>query len=122
MYEYIKKNELEMILCKPPENHVVERHAWLTRCGSGKPATVPTAAKVAHAQIHSWPLNGVSDIHKEEVKTAVEAIITPERFDGLDLGRNKVVQQRFKSQLTKLWEPCSGSSAFSARATISCKR
>ena len=86
-----------MILSKSPENHVVERHAWLTRCGSGKPATVPWAAKVGHAQIHSWPLKGVSDIHKGEVKTAVEAIITPERFDGLDIGRSKVVQQPSKS-------------------------
>ena len=122
MYDYIKKDELEMILSELPEYHVVERHAWLTRCGSGKRATVPTTAKVAHAQIHSWPLKGVSDIPNEDVKTAVEAIITPERFDGLDLGRKKVVQQPSKSQLTKLWGPCSGSSAFSARATISRKR
>ena len=82
-----------MILSELPEYHVVERHAWLTRYGSGKLATVPTAAKVAHAQIHPWPLKGVSVIPTEEVRTDVEAIITVERCDEFDLGENKVMQQ-----------------------------
>ena len=42
-----------------------------------------------------------------------DAITTPERFDGLDLG---VAQQPSKSQHAKLWELYSGSGSLSARA------
>ena len=99
---YIKKHELQMILSDLPEYHSVGR-SW-------RPATVPTAAMV-YVHVDLDHLKG--DIPKEDLgkirskyrnlpdlywQDGVEAIITPERFAGVDL---KVVQQPSKSQHAK---------------------
>ena len=115
---YVTKDELQKILADLPEYHLCGR--------SGKPATVPTAARVAYARVDLNHLKGEmlkEDLAKTRSKyrslpdlywqDSVEAIITPDRFDGLD---QRVVQQPSKSQFSKLWELCSGSGALSARA------
>ena len=54
---YIKKDELQMILSDLPEYHSVGR-SW-------RPATVPTAARVADAHVDLDHLKG--DIPKEDL-------------------------------------------------------
>jgi hypothetical protein len=115
---YVTKDELWKILSDLPEYHLCGR--------SGRPATVPTAARVAFARVDLNHLKGEmlkEDLAKTRSKYRclpdlywqdhVEAIITPDRFDGLD---QRIVQQPSKSQFPKLWELCSGSGALSARA------
>ena len=115
---YITKDELCLILSDLPEYHVVGR--------SGRPATVPTAARVAYAHVD---LNHLTECMPKEDQRKIKkkyrslpdlyyqdnvgAMITPERFDGLN---KEVIQQPSKSQCAKLWEICSGSSSLSARA------
>ena len=115
---FISKDALHQILSDLPECHVGGR--------SGKPAPVPTAARVAIARVDLDHLKGA--LPKEELSKVrakysnlpdlywhddAEAIITPDRFDKLD---RQVVQQPSKAQKAKLWELCSGSGALSARA------
>ena len=115
---YITKDELRLILSDLPAYHVVGR--------SGRSATVPTAARVAYAHVDLGHLRGDilrEDRHKIKLKyknqpdlyyqDEVGAVVTPDRFDGLDV---KVVQQPSKSQHAKLWELYSGSNSLSARA------
>ena len=85
-----------------------------------------TAARVAYARVDLDHLKGA--IPKEDLvkvllkyrslpdlywQDDVEAIITPERFDGLN---HRVAQQPSKSQHAKLLELYSGPGAISARA------
>ena len=115
---YVNKDQLHQILSDLPECHMDGR--------SGRPAPVPTAARVAIARVNLDHLK--EDFSKNDLakvrskyrrlpdlywKDEVEAIITPERFDKLD---REVAQQSSRSQRPKLWELCSGSSALSARA------
>ena len=92
---YITKDELRLILSDLPEYHVVGR--------SVRPATVPAAARVAYAHVGLGHLrNHILREDRNKIKLKyknlpdlyyqdeVEAVIPPERFDGLDL---KVVQQ-----------------------------
>ena len=89
---YIKKDELPLILSDLTEYRVAGR--------SGRPATVPTAARVFNARVDLDHLKGAfpkEDLVKVRLKHRslpdlcwqddVEAIITLERFDGLDHGR-----------------------------------
>ena len=115
---YITKDELCLILSDLPEYHVVGR--------SGRPATVPTAARVAYAHVD---LNHLTECMPKEdqrkikkkyrslpdfyYQDNVEAMINPRRFDDLN---KEVIQQPSKSHCAKLWEICSGSSSLSARA------
>lgn len=115
---YVTKDELQKILSDLPEYHLCGR--------SGRPATVPTAARVAYARVDLNHLKG--EMLKEDLAKArskyrslpdlywqdnVEAIITLDRFDGLD---QRVAQQPSNSQFSQLWELCSGSGALSTRA------
>ena len=115
---YISKDKLHQILSDLPECHEGGR--------SGRPALVPMAARVAYAHVDLDHLKGAvpkAELAKVRAKyrnlpdlywqDSAEAIITPDRFDGLS---QQVVQQPSNTQLAKLWELCSGAGALSARA------
>ena len=102
---YITKDELRLILSDLPGHHVVGR-SW-------KQATELTNARVSYAHvdldylrdnIRTEDLDKINQTYKHmpdlHYQDEVGAVITPKRFDGLDVNN---VQPFSKSQHANLW-------------------